>query len=67
MRKLIFFLTPLLSFAALFAAFNSIESAKPASSTSPNLVISQFQAGGTSNANDEFIEIHNIGPSPVDL
>ena len=25
---------------------------------SPNLVISQFQAGGTT-ANDEFIEIHN--------
>ena len=34
---------------------------------SPNLVISQFQAGGTANPNDEFVEIHNIGSSPVDL
>jgi len=36
-------------------------------SASPHLVISQFQAGGTSNANDEFIEIHNTSGSPVDL
>ncbi|MBX3281104.1 MAG: DNA/RNA non-specific endonuclease [Acidobacteria bacterium] len=34
---------------------------------SPHLVISQFQAGGTSNANDEFIEIHNTSAAPVDL
>jgi hypothetical protein len=34
---------------------------------SPNLVISQFQAGGTANPNDEFVEIHNIGSAPVDL
>ena len=34
---------------------------------SPNLVISQFQAGGTSSANDEFVELHNIGSAPVDL
>ncbi len=34
---------------------------------SPHLVISQFQAGGTSNANDEFIEIHNTSANPVDL
>ena len=33
---------------------------------SPNLVVSQFQAGGGS-ANDEFIELHNIGSVPVDL
>ncbi len=33
---------------------------------SPHLMISQFQtAGGT--ANDEFIEIHNSGPSLIDL
>ncbi|HXF42922.1 MAG TPA: DNA/RNA non-specific endonuclease, partial [Pyrinomonadaceae bacterium] len=37
------------------------------SAVSPNLVISQFQAGGTSSANDEFVEIHNIGSEPVDL
>lgn len=34
---------------------------------SPNVVISQFQAGGTTNANDEFIELHNIGSTAVDL
>lgn len=34
---------------------------------SPNIVISQFQAGGTTNPNDEFVELHNIGSAPVDL
>lgn len=34
---------------------------------SPNLVISQFQAGSTASADDEFIEIFNLGPNPVDL
>lgn len=34
---------------------------------SPNLVISQFQAGATSNPNNEFIEIHNNASTPVDL
>mgnify|MGYP000047014623 FL=1 len=34
---------------------------------SPNLVISQFQAGGTSNSNDEFIEILNTSSAAVDL
>ncbi|CAN5311227.1 hypothetical protein BH10ACI3_BH10ACI3_29170 [soil metagenome] len=34
---------------------------------SPNLVISQFQPGTTASANDEFIELHNIGPVAVDL
>lgn len=34
---------------------------------SPNLVISQVQAGGAANANDEFIEIKNIGNAAVDL
>ncbi|MBX7062175.1 MAG: DNA/RNA non-specific endonuclease [Pyrinomonadaceae bacterium] len=38
-----------------------------AATASPHLVISQFQAGGTSNANDEFIEIHNTSSAPVDL
>ncbi len=36
-------------------------------SVSPNLVISQFQAGGISNANDEFIEIFNRSSAAVDL
>lgn len=34
---------------------------------SPNIVISQFQPGTSANANDEFIELHNIGPVAVDL
>lgn len=34
---------------------------------SPNLVISQVQAGGAVNAADEFIEIHNNGATAVDL
>jgi DNA/RNA endonuclease G (NUC1) len=33
---------------------------------SPHLVISQFQAGG-GTADDEFIEIHNMSSTPVDL
>jgi DNA/RNA endonuclease G (NUC1) len=33
---------------------------------SPHLMISQFQTGG-GTANDEFIEIHNSGPDPIDL
>ncbi len=34
---------------------------------SPNLVVSQFQPGTSANANDEWVEIKNAGPSPVDL
>lgn len=67
MRKLLLFLTPLFLFTTLFVAVNSLISANHETAASPNLVISQFQAGSTTNANDEFIEIHNIGPNPVDL
>jgi len=34
---------------------------------SPNLVISQFQPGTSAVPNDEFVEIKNIGSSPIDL
>ena len=37
-----------------------------AAQVSPNIVISQFQAGG-GTANDEFIELHNNSASSVDL
>jgi DNA/RNA endonuclease G (NUC1) len=40
--------------------------AESAFAPSPNLMISQFQPG-TSNANDEWVEIHNSGSAPVDL
>lgn len=39
---------------------------EPAAAVSPNIVISQFQAGGGTD-NDEFIELHNIGSQSVDL
>lgn len=67
MKKFVIFLAPILVIVAFLAFAKSGELVAADSATSPNLVISQFQAGGTSNANDEFIEIHNIGPSPVDL
>ena len=44
---------------------NAVIENAPVVSTS--VVISQFQAGGISNANDEFIELHNVSSSPVDL
>ncbi|CAN5119024.1 hypothetical protein BH20ACI2_BH20ACI2_13150 [soil metagenome] len=65
-----------LSFAvlAMFAAWFSVDLEHTAAANgtasplvSPDLVISQFQAGGTSNANDEFIEIHNTATTVVDL
>ena len=42
-------------------------SAQEKNLVSPNIVISQFQPGTAANANDEFIELHNIGAAPVDL
>lgn len=42
------------------------EAVEVVNQVSPNFVVSQFQvAGGT--ANDEFIELHNIGANPADL
>ena len=68
MRKLF----PLFSAAALIVFCSVptfVSKAQESNSvlTSPNLVISQFQAGGTSNPNDEFVEIKNIGATAVDL
>lgn len=45
--------------------FTAVKATEPIA-VSPNLVVSQFQAGG-GTAEDEFIEIHNISSSPVDL
>ncbi len=65
-----------LSFAvlALFAVWFAVGLGHPAAANgtasplvSPNLVISQFQAGGTTNFNDEFIEVHNTASTAVDL
>jgi DNA/RNA endonuclease G (NUC1) len=54
---------------ALFALCpsNTLKTSAQKVEVSPHLVISQFQAGGAANANDEFVEIHNTSSSPVDL
>ncbi|MEP7213874.1 MAG: DNA/RNA non-specific endonuclease [Acidobacteriota bacterium] len=67
MRKLYFCLTSL-SFVIFFSfpSFVSEARNRSANLVSPNIVISQFQAGG-GTADDEFVELHNIGSSPVDL
>lgn len=64
-----FLLIVTISAAAAFLLFwGDGSNASPARSpaVSPHLVISQFQAGG-GTADDEFVELHNIGPAPVDL
>lgn len=54
---------------AFFATESAKTNAGATALVSPNLVISQFQVagGGTNPANDEFVELHNTGASPVDL
>src|SRR5688500_11123191 len=71
MKKLFFVLAVLsLITASLYREFStaaqSVDAAADTTFFSTNVVISQFQAGGDL-ANDEFIELHNIGPLPVDL
>lgn len=63
-----------LAFAAAFGFVKfgvSAQSGSPteaqASTISTSLVITQFQAGGTGNANDEFIEIHNVSANAIDI
>ncbi len=55
-----------------FVKFNvSAQSEFPTETQSPSisntLVITQFQAGGTGNSNDEFIEIHNVSSGAIDI
>lgn len=67
---LAFTVVSLVSAALFFVGGMSAQAEKGvdgAQMPSPHLVISQLQAGGAANANDEFIEIHNNGASPVDL
>ncbi len=66
MKKYLF-LFPLLAIAAWTLPERRVTAQSDAPMPSPHLVISQFQAGGTTSSNDEFIEIHNNGSSPVDL
>lgn len=53
--------------AGLFWFSDSLFQVEANAMVSPNLVISQFQTRGASNQEDEFIELHNTGPDPVDL
>lgn len=55
-----------LEFSFNTSAQNQEKPAPNAPLVSPNTVISQFQAGGAV-ADDEFIELHNIGSTAVDL
>ena len=67
---LVFTLVSLVSAAFIYVGSTGAQSEKESTETqlvSPHLVISQVQAGGVANANDEFIEIHNNGPAAVDL
>ncbi len=51
---------------AVFSTDPARTNAENSALPSPNLVISQFQVAG-GGSDDEFVEIHNIGPEPVDL
>ena len=69
MKKLFLGLIAALALVSLFFLpnINTKAGSDDVAQVSPNVVISQFQAGGTTNANDEFVELHNIGSAPVDL
>lgn len=69
MRKFILFST-VLTLAGVFAALAfqvSADNRDGVALASNSLVISQVQMGGTSDANDEFVEIHNNSNAPIDL
>ncbi len=72
MKKFYFSVVVLTLFSAWFVVGNGAQAKVEvpmavAPFVSPNLMISQFQPGTSSNANDEFVEIHNSGASAVDL
>jgi len=58
-----------LFFAVVFLLSNNSPDARARSAAfvSPHIVISQFQTGGSTNANDEFVELFNRGVDPIDL
>jgi DNA/RNA endonuclease G (NUC1) len=72
MKKFYFILVGLCVLVAWFglnfqtAAQSDVNQTAENNVVSPNVVISQFQVAGTS-ATDEFIELHNISSSSVDL
>ncbi len=72
MKRFYFVLVSLIIVMAWFAASfkttaqSETNQSGDAPAVSPNIVISQFQVAG-SNANDEFIELHNTSSNVVDL
>ncbi|MBL8185404.1 MAG: lamin tail domain-containing protein, partial [Blastocatellia bacterium] len=58
-----------LFFAVVFLLSNNSPDARARSAAfvSPHIVISQFQTGGSTNVNDEFVELFNRGADPIDL
>lgn len=61
-------LFPLFALAVFSLPERQVTAQSDARMPSPHLVISQFQTGrATPNFNDEFVEIHNTSPDPVDL
>ncbi|MEP6847270.1 MAG: lamin tail domain-containing protein, partial [Acidobacteriota bacterium] len=67
MKKFLLFLAVVVALGFYFDhATKADAQAADTNLISPNIVISQFQAGG-GVADDEFVELHNIGSAPVDL
>jgi endonuclease G len=70
MKRFLIGSTVAAAFAVLFTlgfySMSGTDSVSAETAVSPNIVISQFQTGGAV-AEDEFIELHNIGSTPVDL
>lgn len=69
MKKINYFFAgiALLVFCAFAALYPGPRAEARNAFVSPNIVVSQFQAGSAANANDEFIELLNTSANPVDL
>ncbi|HEY6041989.1 MAG TPA: lamin tail domain-containing protein, partial [Anaerolineae bacterium] len=63
--RTLFILAPVMG--CIFIALPLFAGQMNAPAVSTTLVISQFQVGGTASSADEFIELHNIGLTPIDL
>lgn len=69
MKKLLIALVFAILFVSASVTDRRVTAQDETSLPSPSIVISQFQVAGdgANPANDEFVELHNIGPTPVDL
>jgi len=66
MKKFLLFFAVFVLIAVSLQYTTLTEAQSRTPQVSPNIVISQFQAGG-GVAEDEFVELHNIGSAAVDL